>query len=507
MKDILMAKSKKKKKPKQRKSKREPPHNIHLRELDSRPYYPEERLTAKFQTFFEKEIWPLLKPLHRGYKLEEKKEVATQCIHSLIGTGLTSTTVADSRDFHKDQLRIEVWDVLVEKGFCKMGLGSESSKKVTRYYASSYLLRLRENWELKLLVDLNLERNTELAEPSRHALVVLYSGKKDLMTGKTLPDEERHQPLSIRKRIKATPHVYRRYRKDGRITVDPGALEVRLNFFRKIEDTIEAINRENLKHTWIAKSIHTTELGNIITFPVNVCLRQIHSGGLFRCMRLYSWGDFSGQSLSKEQRKTILIDSEPATEVDSSCNQIRLAYHFCRIDKRGDIYYPEKIFPRYYSFENVSDASLDIVRGFVKICTIIMLNTSNKITAIKAIGKKLRNDENTRFLTNLIFKVEQTTVSGILERIVKTHPKKVANCFFTEDKDEWGRNFGTQLMEAESYIMFQVLEKLVIQEKIPALAIHDALVVKEEDVERAEEVFTETYHKIVHFKPVLKRKF
>ena len=67
--------------------------------------------------------------------------------------------------------------------------------------------------------------------------------------------------------------------------------------------------------------------------------------------------------------------------------------------------------------------------------------------------------------------------------------------------------FGIELMEYESYIMYHVLEKLVVEQKIPALAIHDALVVRTSDVEKAKEIFTEVYQETTSFTPVLRRKF
>lgn len=481
---------------KQRRSKRVPTRNRFFREIKSMRFN-ESILPLEFSLFVESEIWPQLKLLHRGYRLKEKKEMTAQCLHNLIETGLTDKVVADSRDDHKREVRkrITIWDVLVKKKLCRVCKGTERSKRVTLYRASGRLLDLREKWELKLLEDLDLMRNTELAEPTSHALVVLYSGKADWLTGQTLPNEQQHKPLSIRKHIEAT---CQRDENDIR-KPSPQAIQNGLNYFRDIERLINSINEENLsKHSWLAYVLNP-DTGNQIALQPNVCLRQIHSGRLFRGTRLYSWGGLSGQGMSKKQRRTIQIDGESAAEIDSHCHSIRLAYHMCHMDKRGDVYWPEKVFPRYYSFENASSKYLRVLRNFVKKSTNIALNVSSQTRAIRAISGMLRDNKKCTFLTNTIFKTENTNLNGILERIVKAHPKKVANDFFTGS--------GINLMETDSKIMLLTLMEFVVKRQKPALAIHDSLVIRASDVMEAKEVYTETYYKCIGFKPVLKHVF
>lgn len=478
-----------------RRSNRKPSKNTYFRDLKSERF-TESILPSEFRLFVEKEIWPRLKTLHRGYRIKEKKEISAQIIHNLIETGLTNKVVADSRNYNEKETRKRtlVWDAITKKKLCKVCKGSESSRQITRYRASGRLLDFRQKWELKLLEDLDLKRNTKEVKPTSHALVVLYSGKTDWLTGQTLPDEQRKKPVSIRERIEAT---CQRDSKDIR-KPDQRALQNGLDYFRKIENIINAINEENLSHSWLAH-VSNPDTGNKIALQPNVCLRQIHSGRLFRGTRLYSWGNLSGQGMSKEQRRTIQIDGEPAAEIDSSCHAIRLAYHLSGIDERGDVYWPEKVFPHYHSFKNISSERLAIVRGFVKISTNIALNVSSKLRATRAIAKTLQDDKEHRFLTNLIFKTEKTNLKGILERIVKTHPEKVAGKFFNET--------GLDLMRTDGCIMFHTLIKFVIKRQKPALAIHDSLVVRASDVSQAIEVFTETYYKFTGFEPVLKRKF
>jgi hypothetical protein len=312
-----------------------------------------------------------------------------------------------------------------------------------------------------------------------------------------LPGEQRKQPQSILEHIKNTCQ-----RDKNNITQpDPQAVQNGLNYFRQIENTINAINQENLSHSWMARRKARGAAGDLIdtAFQPNVCLRQIHSGKLFRGTRLYSWRAISGQAMSQQQRQTIKIDGQAAAEVDAQCYHPRMAYQLAGIDERGDCYWPDKIFNHFYSFPNVSAAKQKIVRDFVKQCTMIVFNTASRTSAIRAMAKALRDDKDANFLIKTIFNTEATDLNGILSRIVAAHPQKVADKFFTQ--------YGIELMQTDGSIMLHLLMEFVIKQHRPALAIHDSLVVRAADVKAAEKVFTQTYRKFIGFKPVLKRVF
>jgi hypothetical protein len=467
--------------------------NFYLRGLESWRY-TKGLLTKEFYLFVESEIWPRLTVLHHGYRISEKKELTAQITHNLIETGLTGKVVADSRDYNdaKTRKRTPIWDALAKIKLCIVCKGSESSRQVTRYRATGRLLRIRKMWKLQLLEDLDLKRNTETNKPTSHALVVLHSGKIDYLTGRTLPEEQQKKPVSIREFIEANcPHD-----KNGKPYQQ--AVQNGLNYFRAIEDIINSINKENLLHSWTAYAPNP-ETGNLIAFQPNVCLRQIHSGRLFRGARLYSWGALSGQGMTQEQRETIEIDGEPAAEIDSHCHAIRLAYHLSCIDERGDVYWPEKVFRHYYNFENVSVSDKKKVRDFVKIATNIALNTNSRESALQAIAKSLLDNENHKFLTDLIFNIEEKSLRGILKRITNAHPERISNKFFTES--------GLELMRIDGAIMLHTLKELVVARRIPALAIHDALVIRKSDVTLAKEIYTKIYSEFTSFKPVFRRKF
>ena len=111
-----------------------------LRELPSF-IFAEHRLPDEFRLFVKHRI---LSELYlTGCKIDQKKLLATQIIHNLVETGLTSSCVADSRDWNVASVRIPIWDHIVEAGYARVCVGSESSGKVTRYRATGRLLDQR----------------------------------------------------------------------------------------------------------------------------------------------------------------------------------------------------------------------------------------------------------------------------------------------------------------------------------------------------------------------------
>jgi len=320
-------------------------------------------------------------------------------------------------------------------------------------------------------------------------LVVIHSGRYDQFTGRTLSDEDARQPMDIRE------YLRRQCPTDpaDRSQPDPEAMENGMDFFRSVEDDINQINTENLRHSWIAFG------PTGIAFQPNVCLRQIHAGRAFRAVRLYSWGAISAQGLSKEIRRTIRIDDEPAAEIDSSCHAIRMCYHFAHIDADGDVYHPEKVFPAFYAQPNAEADARAIVRGFVKTATNICLNVEERDRATAAISQALREHPERPFLNDLIFGREDGRVGGMIDRLVAAHPPRVGERFFSD--------FGLELMTVDGNIMKHTLLDLVVDQEKPALGIHDSLIVRASDHEHAALAFSRAYAEFMGFLPTLKRVF
>lgn len=441
--------------------------NLHLRDLPSRRF-AEERLKPEFSKLVAREVMPRL--TFSGYKLDEQRRIATHILHNLLLAGPMGKCVADTRRASEPGalLRAKVWDVIVAAGFAHKCLGSESSGAVTRYKATGKLLRLQPEWTLKLMVDLRLERNTEMIEPTSHALVCLHSGKLDPVTGKLLPKDRRNESLPL----PAWP------------------------YFREVEDLIERINLSNTSHTWQAFNVDA-DTGRRTVFQPNPCLRQVHVGKMFRAVRLYSWSEWSGQNLSKSVRQSMLIDGEPVAELDYSGMATRMLYHYAGYDPQGDVYKPRTIMPAFFAMKNASESKRKTVRDLVKRVTNICWNVDSRSRAVGATRKLLEKHTEAAFLHKVLVNVERSSPSDLLDRIQDAHPK-LAHRFFSE--------CGIQLMTYDGRIMLRILTTFADADK-PVLGIHDSVVCRASDAEFAHETMREAYRWLVLHYPVIKRVF
>jgi hypothetical protein len=447
--------------------KRPEPQRISHRLLQSH-LFNEQPIPAKFREHCERQLIPRLKL--KGYKQKEKRRVAIVCIHNLVQTGQRGVVVGDTRDTGKAgiKLRTEVWDALIAAGLATVCIGSEFSGMQSRYRATPKLLKAFAGWKLGELIDLDLKRNTKLKKPTDHALVVVKSGKKHPKTGKPLPKEKQKKA----QRLPKTPPGLRR-------------------LLREHEDAIERINRANLQHAWQAFN----DEGK--TFQPNVVLRQIHTGSIGRGARLYSFSSFNGQQLPKRLRRQMLIDGEAVAELDFSGLATRALYHIQRIDPKGDVYRPEQVFPALYE-DDPSTRDAARVRAFVKRVTNICWNVDSRKRAIAAVNNLLRTHPHHEFLCPLIYQVEGTDPAGVIDRIVEAHPE-VSKRFFSE--------IGIRLMSIDGGMMLSILNRLVVKQGVPVLAIHDSIVCRKSDVKVVRGAMVEAYQLIFRFKPVITRVF
>jgi len=444
--------------------------NYHLRELPSSPY-KERELPPRFAAFVAEALLPRL--ALRGYKLDRKERVATQAIHNLYLAG-ASGAVADGRGTQRAEVRerAKIWEAIVAAGLARACVGSEETRRVTRYRATPELLELFEGWELCDLLDLDLKRNTTLNTPTRHALVYLHTGTKDLATGKPLPKDQQRQPLPL-----------------------PDDPDLR-RYYAEMEDRIEQINRGNLGHTWQAFATDP-ETGRRYVYQPNVCLRRIHVGALGRAARLYTWGGcLSGQNMPKAERRAMLIDGQPAAELDFGGLHTRMLYHFAGLDPAGDVYRPEHVLPRYYPTAPAEERA--VLRGFVKEATNTLWNVASRAAANSSVGKALAEHEQSELLHRVLYDVEGTNPVDLVARIMAAHPN-LAHRFFKE--------IGTDLMTIDGAIMLRILERM-LKANCPALAIHDSLVCRVADVEFARQTMEAVYRLWVRgFVPVINRVF
>lgn len=459
--------------------------NPGLRDQDSRPYR-EESITADFSKFVVQRILPQLRFVPK--KVDKKSSIAVYVAHNLITAGLRLTAIGDPRNNNQSgaSLRKQVWDAFEAAGFLTKCTGSEQSKRVTLYYATTKLLDLNAEWELNTLVQLELIRNTEVAEASDMALVVIRTGKMDPATGELLPDDKRKQPQTLR------DYLAKSVAKDFLGNPDPRAIDECLDYFRYFEDLLEWINEVNTNHHFKAY-YRDKETGRRRMCPVNPCLRQIHAGHFNNGCRLYTWGDFGGQSLPKALRKTMKIDKESVCELDFSAMHPMMAHHLLGFEVQGDVYRPDLILPRFYALPNASESKRLILRDFVKRATNIMFNVSSRGKANSAVGKMLYEHRDGDFLYKVL-KMEGLTPAGAVDAIVKAQPL-IADTFFKEA--------GLELMTMDGRIMFDILLRLT-GKNIPALAIHDALVCKSSDREIVTKTMIERYEERCGFKPLIR---
>jgi len=458
-------------------------HQPNLRDRPSRRYGTYE-LTEEFIQFVDSEVLPHVE-LPGRYKQAEKQTMLRHAAHNLILAGLPGRVVADGRTSNEERQRKGVWDALKAAGFAKLHLGSEASGKVTRYAATGNLLALRHHWKLRMLEDTELARNSELSAPTSRALVYLHTGKVDAFTGEPLQEEERRQPLAFREHIAAVAQRG----PDGR--ADPRAIGHGMDYFRAKEDTIESINRSNLEHGWAATCVH--EDGTSTTFQPNVCLRQIHVGSFFGAARLYSFGELSGQNLSKDVRRTIRIDGEPVAEFDFSGMHPRMLYRRAGHQVEGDPYKPEAVLPGVAPTAQLDGPDVP-VRKFLKRCLNACLNARGGRSAVhSSISNKLRRLPNTRRLLER----EVAGVAGLVDRLLEVHAP-IARYFFT--------GIGMELITQDGVVMLAIMRAHRDAGK-PALPIHDSVVCRASDAEFTRETMADVYLRLLAHQPVINRVF
>ncbi len=436
--------------------------------------YATYTLDGEFVRFVDAEVLPHVEL--PGYKQAEKRAVLRHATHNLITTGLVGRVVADTRRKTDPGvvLRAGVWDALVAAGWAVQCRGSEISGKVTRYAATAKLIQTREHWRLNMLMDIELARNTTTATPTDRALVVLHTGKTDPVTGDPLPEEEQRQPINFEE------YVARQAQPGPGGKPDPRAVANGLAYWRAKEDTIESINAQNMAHGWAATCTHPD--GTTTTFQPNVAIRQIHVGDTFQAARLYSFGELSGQNLSKAVRATMRIDGEPAAEWDYSGMHPRMLYARARAlrELEGDPYKPDEVMP---------GCGVPGVRAFIKRALNACINCRTRPAAHSAIANMLKNDAKLREAVG--------PVAGFTDRLLKVHAP-IAPYFFT--------GVGMELMTADGTVMLRVLCVHRDAGK-PALPIHDAVVCRARDAEWTRGVMEEAYAMVLQHQPVIKRVF
>ena len=440
--------------------------------------FTEHRIAPSFKIFAKSRLLPLIKL--DGYKLPQKKRIALHCLHNLAITQLRNKVVADNRDGSHNTLRIAVWDAIVDAGLCRVCIGNELTGHISRYRATGKLVKLLELYKRGQYIDSTLDFNTQRKQPTKDGLVLLHSGKTDLRTGKRLSKDRQKQLLSL----------------------SPLPSNI-LRYLAERETRHDECNRINGEHSWWVEAFEPEH--SQLPYEPNYCLKETHSGSIGRYVRLVGWSNISIQQLSKRERRTILIDDEPATELDYGEFDIRRHYHYEGINPRGDAYRPELILPHWYSSSAATTKRRKIIRKFLKRCTNALLNVSSESQGKRAIGNLLhKQPERCKRLLWKIFleyeDMDDRIPTQLTQRILSVH-SDIRHVFC----DDW---YGPLMMSLGAGMMDEIRWKFAQKDK-PCYTIHDAIICRQSDRSYAKRVMKKVYLKWVPrgFSPVINVEF
>jgi len=434
----------------------------HYRDRASEPF-TSRKVAPAFRTFCDREVFSRLKIT--GYKQDEKRNTLMEMTHALVDTYLDNKAVADTRSTSSatGRQRSQLWDLLEHAGLCRKCLGSEESGKATRYRATKRLMGLQTLWTDSLL-------KSPQENPGGELLLGLVVFKR----------KQKGKPSRVP--FDRVVRAYAPHDKNGR--PDKGDVEIGIAVTRVIEEFINRINSENLNHSWKA-------VRNGVYFQPNVELVQMHIREIYRGTRLYTPAKRGAQSLTKKERRRLKIDGSSVAEVDISGSLVRLAYNLRRIEVPAhvDVYRPDRIVRELWPLLN--DADRAVARDFVKGATLRCFNVSSRAKAVGSVEKQMRlhPEKDTWPLA------EFPSPKVLVKRIARAH-RGIADDLFC------GR--GMRLISIEGGIMLEIMKHFVLGAKKPALPIHDALVVREQDEKLARRVMTGVYRQVTGFDPVLK---
>ena len=433
-----------------------------LRDMDSVPFR-RRSIPPPFRALCQEHVLPRLKV--KGYKQDQKHEIAMQCCLAAIKAELADKVIGDCRNTHNAGARqqAEAWDLLVEAGFCERCLGSEASGKTTRYRATKKLMNLQQVWEQAML--------SEPRETSANRLLGLVAFKsKKKGSVSEIPF------AAVIRAYSAKDHLGR---------PDEAAVGNFTAVTRVVEEIINQINSVNLDHSWKT----TNEAG--VYFQPSVELTQIHIGELWRGTRLYTRAEEGGQNLTKKARRKMLIDGEPVAELDLCGSLVQLAYNLRKLEApdKEDAYAPHRVIPELW--RRLDQKGRKRARKFIKYATLRCFNVESRSEAIGSVMKQWHESRHEAPIASLPSPVE------LVHRIAKAH-RKVAEDLFS------GR--GMKLVTVEGQIMFHILREFVLHAGKPALAVHDALVVKVSDLKLAKSIVCHAYRQRTGFDPMLSVK-
>lgn len=214
-------------------------------------------------------------------------------------------------------------------------------------------------------------------------------------------------------------------------------------------------------YTWDSEEKITVRNGKLGYQRFIPLLSSVYSGGWDKGGRLYArsvFGMVDYQQLSKERRATIRINGEDTVEVDYSCLHLSLMYAKCGLQLNKDAYAWCKD------------------RTLAKKITIICLNNKTYAGAINACK---------RWLSDNGYDISMCKTSGYICDMLRYH-SEIRDSFFKTKYD------ALAMQNDDSNIMINVL-KACHRRNIPALPVHDSIIVPATRHESAIRIMKEQY--------------
>lgn len=195
--------------------------------------------------------------------------------------------------------------------------------------------------------------------------------------------------------------------------------------------------------------------------------------------RLYNQDAFQVQSLSKSIRKRITIDGEPTVELDFKAFHPSMIYNLEGLETPMDAY---SIF---------SDDPSGLLKKCTKRAFNIFINSANIPEAVKG-------------LTYELF-CEQGALGAVLKQHYQSKPQscvaKLLRAVYTAHNPvkKWFCQAGWETLQNKDSDMMLLILMNLKEKGIPALPIHDSIIVPEKDAHAAHRVMRVVYKKTMGF--------
>ena len=207
----------------------------------------------------------------------------------------------------------------------------------------------------------------------------------------------------------------------------------------------------------------------------------------FRCRRIFNNGSWSDggrhynaiQNCSQIERATILFNGNPTIELDFKAMHPTMLYH------KGHQAPPKDCYSVFGDLEKDK-----LARECVKLLLLSMINASSETDALGAVQYKYNLQKHKlNGQTNLPFIIESCGFKKLAEiaKIIQRFHAPIAHFFHS--------GIGIKLQKDESEIMRAILHHCVKKFQIPAIPVHDSVIVPSTHAELVTDLMMASYEK------------